>query len=428
MRTARMSRSRSRIIAGVCAGFAEHTGLPVGMVRAGAVVLTVLGGGGALLYLWLWATVPAAPPAPEPRRRDLAAQVAAGTTGGPGQKEPTGRPADWAASAGFAAVLAGAGLLVIAGILIANRLGAQIPVAVVVPLIVVALGVALAWQQVGELLPGAASLPAARRYANVIGAIGLVAAGILLLFTSTEAPSVGTMFGAAIAVLLAVLLALAPWLVRLTRELAEEREARARETERGAIAAHLHDSVLQTLAVIQQKAAPHSDVARIARAQERELRDWLYADANGADAATPGDLAAQLTGHASRLEADYPVAFEVVVVGQMPECEMEAFSGACREAMTNAAKHAGGTVSVSIEAGIGALRADVVDRGPGFDVDAVPSDRHGVRGSILTRMRQAGGEARFSPGPGGSGTAVTLTLPVVPRPDPTANHPEGVRS
>ncbi len=472
MLTERMSRPRERVIAGVCAGFADHTGVPVAAVRAGIAALTLVGGSGALLYAWLWATTPTEI-AREPRRRDLAlarpgqraqrqavqhtdatasaaqtphaahAPVGTETAASTGtnrrrarlRESPAGSAAaadtettattasthdsgiasgGWTASVGFSAILVGAALVVIGAFLVAERLGLDVPVAVIVPLVVIGAGVALAWQQVSELIPGA-TRPAARPYANVVGAIGLVITGILLIFANSSHPNIWTMFAAAFAALLAVLIALAPWLIRLSRDLTDERAARARESERETIAAHLHDSVLQTLAVIQQKSPAHSDVSRIARAQERELREWLFAETLGDPTATVHDIVTELKTHAAKLEADYPVTFEVVSVGTGGSGEHEssghlvpALTLAAREAMTNAAKHAGGAVSVFIERGPERCRVDVIDRGPGFALETIPDDRHGVRDSIIGRLRTAGGDAVFTAGPGGVGTSVTL--------------------
>jgi signal transduction histidine kinase len=172
------------------------------------------------------------------------------------------------------------------------------------------------------------------------------------------------------------------------------------------MAAHLHDSVLQTLALIQNRAGASSEVARIARAQERELRDWLYAGAS----ATERDLAAELREFAARLELDHPVRIEVVVVGETTELATGELAAAAREAMLNAARHAGGEVSVYLESSAASVDVFIRDRGSGFTLDDVPEDRLGVRESILGRMRRAGGSARVRPGAGGVGTEVQLHL------------------
>src|SRR5690606_21866797 len=168
---------------------------------------------------------------------------------------------------------------------------------------------------------------------------------------------------------------------------AAERAALAREEQRAEIAAHLHDSVLQTLAIIQNRAGAGSEIARIARAQERELRDWLFA---GTDPFA-GDLATELKTIARELELEHAVRIEVVTVGDVGAIESGALAGAAREALVNAARHAGGEVTVYAEATPEAIEVFVRDRGAGFDPDAVPDGRLGIRESIVGRMARAGG-------------------------------------
>ncbi|TPX00517.1 ATP-binding protein, partial [Schumannella luteola] len=186
---------------------------------------------------------------------------------------------------------------------------------------------------------------------------------------------------------------------------AAERAALAREEQRSEIAAHLHDSVLQTLAIIQNRAGAGSEIARIARAQERELRDWLFA---GTDPFA-GDLATELRTMARELELAYAVRIEVVTVGEVSEVESAALAGAAREALVNAARHAGGDVTVYAEATPDTVEVFVRDRGAGFDPDAVPDGRLGIRESIVGRMTRAGGTAAVESGP--EGTEVRIALP-----------------
>jgi len=200
----------------------------------------------------------------------------------------------------------------------------------------------------------------------------------------------------------------APWALRLWRELISERTARIKEEQRAEMAAHLHDSVLQTLALIQNRAGASSEVGRIARAQERELRDWLYADAAHAAEREDADLAGELREVAAALEVDHAVHFDIVSVGEPVRNAPAELGAASREAMLNAARHAGGEVSVYIENGAGSADVFVRDRGAGFDVDALPEGRLGVRESIIGRMRRAGGTATVSSRP--TGTEVHLSI------------------
>jgi signal transduction histidine kinase len=214
-------------------------------------------------------------------------------------------------------------------------------------------------------------------------------------------------FVAALAAVAGIALVYAPTLIAQWRDLTAERTKRIREEQRSEIAAHLHDSVLQTLALIQNRAGATSEVARIARAQERELRDWLFAGDTPADS----DLGTDLRDFGAALEIDYPVTVDVVVVGEMRERASGELAAAAREAMLNAARHAGGEVSVYVESNSEAVEVFVRDRGPGFALAEVPGDRLGVRESIIGRMRRAGGSGVVRAGAGGIGTEVRLRFP-----------------
>ncbi|MCW2608584.1 MAG: putative two-component system sensor kinase, partial [Frankiales bacterium] len=197
-----------------------------------------------------------------------------------------------------------------------------------------------------------------------------------------------------------------PWWLRLTTDLRSERRERIRSQERAEVAAHVHDSVLQTLALIRKAADDPREVARLARTQERELRSWLYAPAS-----TSMDFAAALEAAASEVEEQHGIAVEVVVVGDAPPDDaLRALVAAAREALVNAALHAGvGSVSLYAEVGPERVEVFVRDRGAGFDLAAVPPDRHGVRGSIVERMARHGGHAVVRSAPG-EGTEVRLSL------------------
>lgn len=424
---------QDRLVAGVCAGLANHLGVSVGVARAGMLVLTVAAGFGGLLYLWLWATVPnegetegVVPlrraltkpsemfTSAEPRETD--ASVPTGKASSPASPHPQAqnhdRPQDptraprarWP----IAELLLGACLVIAGGGLVLDRLGVHVNLGSVLPALAVLVGVGLTWWQVADRKrPDRHALP------RVLGALALVAVGVLMFFVTSRAPSAWTVIAAAIAVLGGVALAIAPWVLRINRELIAERAARAREAERSDIAAHLHDSVLQTLALIQQRSEPGSEVARIARGQERELREWLFRAADGAEPAQEA-VDTELRAHAAQLEQDHSVRFEVVGVGLAAGAIAPApIVAAAREAMLNAARHAGGEVTVYVEASPNDVSIDVTDRGPGIDLTQLPEGRMGVRESILGRMERAGGSARFVAGPGGRGTSVRLSMPLV---------------
>ncbi len=220
---------------------------------------------------------------------------------------------------------------------------------------------------------------------------------------------------------------MAPWWLRLVRELGDERAARAREAERADIAAHLHDSVLQTLAIIRARADEPSEVARMARAQERELREWLYQDrpAPGTSiAAEMRAVVAEVEDTRSGPEGE-AVAVDLVVVGdRAPDAGTAALLQATREALVNAVVHGRPPVSAYLEVGDEQVEVFVRDHGDGFDLDDIPSDRFGVRESILGRVRRRGGTATVTCKD--SGTEVHLVVPVGPCPaDDDATPPHG---
>ena len=211
------------------------------------------------------------------------------------------------------------------------------------------------------------------------------------------------------------------WLVArlwLGSDLTAEREERVRSQERADVAAHLHDSVLQTLALIQKNAGDGNTVARLARAQERDLRAWLYAG----DATDERTVASALRGAAADIEDTHGVSVEVVSVGDCDLGEpLRPVVAATREAVTNAAKHAGtGKVDVYAEVTSEAVDVFVRDRGDGFDMEAIADDRYGVRNSIIDRMQRHGGSAEVRSAPG-DGTEVRLHLARQPRQEDTSD-------
>ena len=188
-----------------------------------------------------------------------------------------------------------------------------------------------------------------------------------------------------------------PWALRLVHDLGAERAERVRTQERADMAAHLHDSVLQTLALIQKNSGDAAMVARLARSQERDLRAWLF-ESVGTDVTLAGELRA----HAAIVEDTYGVVVDVVAVGDLDMTEaLKPITDATREALTNAAKHAGvPRIDVYAEVSADAVDVFVRDRGAGFDPSAVAEDRQGVRGSIIDRMARHGGQRRGPLRPG----------------------------
>jgi signal transduction histidine kinase len=215
----------------------------------------------------------------------------------------------------------------------------------------------------------------------------------------------GTVVLAALVTAAGVTLVLGPWLVGLARDLGRERTERIRQEERAEMAAHLHDSVLQTLALMQRTDDPRR-VVTLARAQERELRRWLYEKGPPVEGER---LVAALRSAADRVETDFDVPVEVVAVGDRSlDDPTRAMVAAAGEAMTNAARHSGaGSVSVYLEVGDEVVDLWVTDQGKGFDPDGIPPDRQGIAASIVARMRRHGGTAEVRSEPG-EGTEVHL--------------------
>jgi signal transduction histidine kinase len=199
-----------------------------------------------------------------------------------------------------------------------------------------------------------------------------------------------------------------PWIWGMGRQLVEERSSRVRSEERAEMAAHLHDSVLQTLALIQRSASQR-EMASLARTQERELRAWLYGRAPELAGVRLRDAIDSMAG---RIERQHQVSVEAVVVGDAEMDErLRGLVNACAEAVANAAVHSGTTaISVYVEVEEDAVTAFVRDQGAGFDPAVVPADRRGIADSIVGRMERNGGSATVISRPG-AGTEVVLKLP-----------------
>ncbi|WP_035770062.1 ATP-binding protein [Arthrobacter castelli] len=412
-----MTRSSNGIIAGVCAGLAEHLGVNRVVVRAVMAALTLAGGAGLLLYAWLWVMVPI--------DEGAAATIEdrAGERPGPGRTARHGPAAFMKSlrsgaqrdvmSLGGREVVIGLALLFAAAVLVAEQIGANIRWESMLPVVVVLLGAVLVWMQLDRTRRAGLVNRAGANQAGGIVRIGaglvLVIVGVLVMVSGAGRWEVmWSSVLASLAVLAGVALVLAPWGLKFWRDLEAERSGRIRESERAEIAAHLHDSVLQTLALIQNRAGHEQDVTRLARAQERELRQWLYQDA-GRD---PGNVVARIKAVAAEVEDDYGSAVDVVAVGDAPmSTRQDALVQAAREAIVNAARHAG-PVSVYVEAGADKVEVFVRDRGDGFVVDDIPADRLGVRESIVGRMQRNGGSATINST--ADGTEVCLSLQTEP--------------
>jgi signal transduction histidine kinase len=395
----RLYRARDhRVVAGVASGIAQHLGVPVLWVRIGFVLLLGFDGLGLLLYAAFWAVVPLRPgPVNAAPRRDLAQLLPFMVIG-------------LGVIMLRAQVFGSTGVAGAAGWLVA----------------IIAVGAGVIWhqsaperrQQWSRSMPVpwlSAVMEESDRRAFLLRFIGgglLVAVGVIgVVAVYWQGNFAAVMNGAIFALvgLAGVGVVAAPVLWRMFNQLRAEREGRIREQERAELAAMVHDQVLHTLALIQRNSGDGKSVQRLARGQERSLRNWLYKPT-----ASPTErFAAALEEAAAEVEDTYAVAVEAVVVGDRDTDErVAALVAAAREAMVNAARHAKvQTMSLYAEVEPDQLSVFVRDRGAGFDPDTVEDHRHGVRGSIIGRMQRHGGRAEIISARG-EGTEVRLYLPV----------------
>jgi signal transduction histidine kinase len=250
--------------------------------------------------------------------------------------------------------------------------------------------------------------------ARVALGTALLLFGLWLVAVSRERAATLRPLEGAFIMLAAIVVLFGPWWLKLARDLVSERQARVRAEERADMAARVHDSVLQTLALIQRSANQPQQVAQLARAQERELRSWLFAGGSpGSVEGGPQTLAAGVARIESEVEAAHDVTVDAVTVGDLPLTDdLRALLAAGREATLNAAKWSGASsVQLYVEVEPRRVSMYVRDRGTGFDPAAVPADRGGIAESIVGRMARHGGTATIRSEPG-EGTEVELVLPV----------------
>ncbi|MFJ5706250.1 MULTISPECIES: ATP-binding protein [unclassified Streptomyces] len=392
-----------RWLGGVARGLAGHLGLPVAWVRAVFAVLVLTEGLGLLLYAVFWIVVPLGVGG-----RDKPLTVFERTEDGRRRLRKPDR----------GQILALVALAIGASVFIANlRIDGETG-RYVWPAMLIGLGVVLVWRQADnarrDTWTGRA-VTHGRGFHLVRGLVGvaLVGTGLaVFMVVRGSIAQIGTALTAAAAVLTGIALLAGPWLIRMSQDLTAERTLRIRAQERAEVAAHVHDSVLHTLTLIQRNADDAGEVRRLARAQERELRNWLYKPEGGGGDEEPETVAEAVKRAAAEVEDQHGVPLEVVVVGDCPLDEkLTAQMKAAREAMVNAAKYGGegGAVQVYAEVEGRTVFVSVRDRGPGFDLDEVPEDRMGVRESIIGRMQRNGGTARLRAVPGG-GTEVELEM------------------
>jgi len=396
-------RERDRALAGgVLAGLSTKTGIDLTALRIVVAVISLLTSGYVLAaYVLTWLLLPASN-----ETGSIASRAAS-------DKRGIGLAAALATVLG--AVLIGVGALDIPWI---NALAW--------PLVISACGLVLIWrnsepgeqqrmQQLAEpVLGNVAGQKPGRIVPRIAVGAGLLAAGLTMLLVGHERVQLLVPLGGVVLLLGAIAVVLGPWWMRIARDLVEERQARIRAEERADMAARVHDSVLQTLALIQRRASDPHQVVRLARVQERELRAWLF------EGKEPGSLQADGVAAGVRqiqqdVEARHGITVDAVTVG---DCELDeelgALLAAAREATVNAAKWSGAdTVSLFAEVEPDAVSVYVRDRGCGFDPDAVPADRKGLAESVRARVARRGGSASVRSAPG-EGTEVSLTMPRQP--------------
>jgi signal transduction histidine kinase/phage shock protein PspC (stress-responsive transcriptional regulator) len=408
--------TEDRMLGGVAAGLAAHLGLRPLHVRGAFLVLTIFGGIGIAAYAGFWMVLPT-----DTHLEQASPGLEAATRQG---KRP-GRSRSFE-DVGPLIALAAVAIGVV--VLVQNVLGGSI---LFWPVLLGVLGLAVLWRQADEaqrerwldstgrvdFFRAVVGTGGVASYARLGAGVVLLVSAMALFAVQTGRSSVaGEVLLAALLGVGGLALVIGPWLFRLLGDLSEERAARIRSEERADMAAHLHDSVLQTLALIQKHAGDGRTVATLARAQERDLRSWLYGDEPVGDTSVGGALRSA----AAEVEDAHGVPVEVVTVGDTPLSEsLRPLVLAAREAMVNAAKHSGAAqvdVFAEVQGHLEPVVVDVFvrDRGDGFDPDAVADDRLGVRRSIVERMQRHGGSAEVRTAPG-EGTEVRLRMSATPR-------------
>lgn len=379
------------LLSGVAGGLGAWWGVEPVLVRIAFVVLSFAGAVGVVAYLVAWALSldPGDPRAPRAK-----------------ESAPT-------QSTAFGAIVFGSVLLL-------REVGLWLGDAVGIPLLIAAVGGAFVYVAPGRErrprfgrgvlgLHGRSNRPS---LTNLLIGGALVVGGVVWFLTINRS------FQGIYAVLLAVAITTAglavvfgPWVYRLANQLGEERRDRIRSEERSELAAHLHDSVLQTLALIQRNASSPRTMASLARRQERELRAWLYGQPT-----LDGVRRTTFDQFLEDIEDAHGVSIDTVVVGDFPSNEQtQAVALACREAATNAARHSGvDEISVYVEREPNQITAFVRDRGKGFDPKAIGDGRRGIADSIRRRIQRHGGTVSITSAPG-EGCEVQITMPLAQR-------------
>jgi signal transduction histidine kinase len=394
----RLERSRTdRFLAGVAGGIATHIGVSSTVVRLAFVAAVFAAGFGIVVYALTWLLTP------------VEALTADGSRSARRRIILTPRQL-----IGLGAVVVGVAILFgVAGLWFGGDAGW--------PILIAGIGFAILWARRGDEGRGGLAMPVLRGPIGsvmsgpvswprvVIGAVLVVGGMGTFLAANTSFAAAGNVLLGMVVAIGGVALLAGPWAWSMGHQLVDERSSRARSEARAEMAAHLHDSVLQTLALIQRSKSS-SEMATLARTQERELRAWLYGRTPAVDGA---ELRDAIDAMAGRIERQHQVRVETVLVGDIAlDDRLQALVEACGEAVANAARHSGAdTISVYVEVEPDAVSAFVRDQGSGFDAEAVPPDRRGIADSIVGRMERRGGTVRIDSTQGG-GTEVEIRLPL----------------
>ena len=385
-------RGGGRIVGGVAGGLSDHLGVDVFKVRVAFALLAVMAGAGIFAYGLLWVFTPAGTDVDRPS--DAERQRALGLSA-----------LGLGLAAGLAWLLDGTAA------------------SVLVPIVVVVIGAALVWREFDSDGPrsvlGMPKKPTVLSWARVVGGATLIVLGLgVVVLARVDIAAVRSSLLAVIVTLVGAALLTVPVWLRMWRTLNTERSARIRNDEREEIASHLHDSVLQTLALIQKQSDQPQEVMRLARGQERELRKWLF---EGGDP-DHSSLSEALKTISGEVEDQHGVTVRPITVGDvqlsaidsesgLPREHFTALLGATREALVNAAKHSGETnIDLFAETEPGKVTVFVGLFGAGFDEDLVPVDRQGLAKSIRGRIERRGGEVSVR-SQVGKGTEVRILMP-----------------
>jgi len=379
--------SSDRMLFGVCGGAARRYGVDAYVVRIALLLLTLTGGLGVVLYVVGFALSRSPDQLPPPKVVE---------------------PSVVTARTGAVAAATG-GLL-----MVARNIGLWPGDAIMIPAVIVAAGSALMWYRGRDAHPEGDPLERVLQGRatplRAIGGVALAMAGVVALVArGVRVEQLPAALAALAMALAGAAVLVGPYIGRLTTQLRDEERARIRDQERNDMAAHLHDSVLQTLALMQRAAADPRRMVMLARRQERELRSWLYDAKSNAEV---GSLSARAEGIAAEVELDHGMPVDLIVVGDIEvTAAVDALLLAVREATVNAAKHAGADlVSIYIEVEPNTLTAFVRDKGAGFSVAEIGDDRRGIAMSIRDRIERVGGRATLETAPG-AGTEWELVVP-----------------